>query len=99
MTHPQCTLPSTWSAEQLVFRTQYSTSGDTDIALPSMAQLQVAQEEEHRKHFMDFCTRKYYEEGGASCMHKNFTEMVGVMQCAIIWRLYLYHKLFVYVHS
>ena len=45
-----------------------------------MAQLQVAQEEEHLKCFTDFCTGKYYGEGGARCMLviKNFTEMGGV---------------------
>ena len=44
-------------------------AGDPGIALPSMAQLQVAQEEKHRKHFTDFCTRKYYREGDASCVY------------------------------
>ena len=66
--------------------------------LPNMTQLQVAQEEEHRKPFTDFCIQKYYREGGASCMCiiENFTEMGGVMQCAAIWRLYPHHELCVY---
>ena len=35
---------------------------------------------------------------GASCMRitKNVTEMGGVMQCAVTWRLYPHHKLCVY---
>ena len=63
-----------------------------------MAQLLVAQEEEHRKHFTDFCIHGNTMERvhGATCMYKNCTEMGGVMQCTVIWRLDPHHKLCVY---
>ena len=33
---------------------------DSGIALPRIAQLQVALEEKHHRRLMDFCRRKYY---------------------------------------
>ena len=92
--HPRGQLSSYYYVHSIVL------AGDPGIALPIMAQLQVAQEEEHRKHFTDFCTWKYYGDGGASCMRiiKHFTEMGGVMHCAVIWRSYSHNKLCVYSH-
>ena len=70
---------------------------DSSIALPRIAQLQVALEEKHHRRLMDFCRRKYYGNGGASCMHKIFTKMDRILLCTVVWMLYAYYKLFTFV--
>ena len=70
---------------------------DPGIVLPVMVQLQVAQEEERHKSLRISVQGNTMERVVlAACVQlKNFTEMVRVIQCAVIWRLYPHHKLFV----